>query len=116
MLFENCQVTPFFVGSLRTVAVNVTDVFSTTVCGVAGETVTEIGGGGAEPPQPELLTATTRAIRIAISEALLFDFMPTSTKPRPKSRACLAARFLRTEAPWASTARVSLLPHRCISG
>jgi hypothetical protein len=67
------------VESLRTVAVNVTELFSTTVP-VEGEMVTEIGGGGGggaaePPPHPELQTARATLSSIATSDTRLFSLI-----------------------------------------
>jgi hypothetical protein len=47
--------------------------------------LTEIGGGGFPPPQPKLLTATTKAISVAISDMRYFDLMATSSSDYPTS-------------------------------
>jgi len=70
---DTLQVTPLLVASLATVAVNCAVAPVSTVA-VAPETETLMGGGGLEePPHPELPTATTTAITIAVSGIHFFE-------------------------------------------
>jgi hypothetical protein len=76
---ETLHVTPLFAESLTTVAVN---CFVVPACTVAetGDTETEIGSGGvvavcSPPPQPKLLRAKAKPIRIPASDKRLFEFM-----------------------------------------
>jgi len=85
---DTVQVTPLLAESLATVAVKFAVWPGSTLCGADGETLTEIGGGGGgggaiAVPQPELLTAITSAISIAMIDAKFFDFMTASSRPHP---------------------------------
>jgi hypothetical protein len=76
------QVTPLLDESFWTLAVKFTVWPESTLCGVDGETLIEIGRGGAlAVPQPELQTAATSATSIAMIDAKFFDFMTASSRP-----------------------------------
>jgi hypothetical protein len=79
------HVTPFFDESFTTFAMKFTVCPESTLCGVDGETLTEIGGGGGAlaAPHPKLQTATTNAISVAMIDAKFFDFMTASSRPQP---------------------------------
>jgi hypothetical protein len=79
------QVTPLFDESFATVAVKLAVWPESTLCGVDGETLTEIGrGGGAlAAPHPEMQTAIARTISVAMVDARFFDFMTASSRPQP---------------------------------
>jgi len=74
---ETVQVTPLFVGSLLTVAVNFCVRPSYTVA-VAGDIETESGGGGEladPPPQPEHAAPSITASRNAKNDASFLGVM-----------------------------------------
>jgi hypothetical protein len=78
------HVTPLFDESFTTLAMKFTVCPESTLCGVDGETLTEISGGGGggalAAPHPKLQTATTSAISIAMIDAKFFDFMTASPR------------------------------------
>jgi hypothetical protein len=72
---DTLQVTPLFAASLATVAVTCAVAPASTVA-VANETETLMGGGWPEEaPHPEIKTATTTAIGIAVSGIRFFEVM-----------------------------------------
>jgi len=74
---ETVQLTPLLAESLRTVAVNCAVEPASTVAAVwERETLMRRGDVLAKPPpHPELLTAASRTISIAIKETLFFEII-----------------------------------------
>lgn len=77
------HVPPLFDESFTMLAVKFTVWPKSTLRGVDGETLTEIGGGGGAlaAPHPERQTAIARTISVAMADARCFDFMTASSTP-----------------------------------